>query len=160
MARKRQTCRRGGEELESRLRRAANLIYFLKSHKTGGIKIGRTSYLRSRRSQLDFQYQEPLELLGVVSEDVFEERQLHRIFKEIKVVNEWFQDCPKLRKFIAEHATMDLAAADTPRNEVQVPIDRNIAHMAKKIAAQRAIPLSGYLDQILRQAVDDDFKKL
>jgi hypothetical protein len=109
---------------------------------------------------LNFQYRTVLEILGVVSEDVFEERKLHRIFSQIRQVNEWFRDEPVLRRFIAEHATMDLAAADTPRNEVMVPIDRHIAHMAKKNAARQEIPLSRYLDQLLRQAVDDDFRKL
>lgn len=135
------------------------MIYFLKSHGTGLIKIGRTSYLRSRRAQLDHQYQEKLELLGVVSEDVFAERGLHKVFAKLRVVNEWFADSPSLRRFIAENATLDLPEADSPRNEVLVPIDRVIAAQAKKNAEDRGIPIHGYLNDLLRDAVDKDFKK-
>lgn len=136
------------------------MVYFLRSQRTGLIKIGRTSFLRSRRSQLDFQYGEALQLLGVVSEDAWAERQLHKLFKSIHAVNEWFKDEPVLRRFIEQHATLDLAEADTPRNEIMVPIDRHIAQMAKKNAEKRSMSLSRYLDDLLRQAVDDDFKKL
>ena len=136
------------------------MVYFLKSARTGLVKIGRTSHFRSRYGQLCFEHREPLEILGVVSEDDWEEKGLHRIFKEIRVVGEWFRDDSRLRRFIAEHATREFAAIDSPRNEVQVPLDRLIAHQAKKVAESRGIRLSCYLDGLLRQAVDDDYGKI
>ena len=103
------------------------MIYFLKSQRTGWIKIGRTSHFRSRYGQLCFEHREPLEILGVVSEDAWEEKGLHRIFKEIRMEKEWFRDDAALRRFIADHATLEFEAIDSPRNEVNVPIDRLIA---------------------------------
>lgn len=140
--------------------RTRDLVYFLRSARTGLIKIGRTSHFRSRYSQLCYEHREQLEVLGVVSEDRWEERALHKLFKSIRAVNEWFKDKPALRAFIAEHATPDLAAADTPRNEILVPIDRHIAHQCKKVAAERNVPLHDYLNGILRSVVDDDYNKL
>ncbi|MDR3582552.1 MAG: GIY-YIG nuclease family protein [Candidatus Pacebacteria bacterium] len=152
-------CGKGEARLEAE-RRAGKLIYFLRSARTSLIKIGRSSHFRSRYAQLAYEHKENLEILGVVSEDVWEERQLHRIFSEIRVVNEWFENSAVLRDFIAQHATLDLAAVDTPRNEVMVPIDRHIAFQAKKNAENRGIPVHSYLSSLLRQAVDDDFKRI
>jgi hypothetical protein len=104
------------------------------------------------------EHDESLEILGVVSEERFEEKQLHKHFAKFRVVKEWFADDAALRRFIADHATMEFEAADSPRNEVLVPIDRLIAHRAKKNAARRGVRLSGYLDDLLRRAVDDDFR--
>jgi len=134
------------------------LIYFLRSQRTGLIKIGRTSYFRSRYDQLCFEHREPLEILGVVSEDDWEERGLHRVFKETRVTGEWFRDDARLRRFIADNATLQFESIDSPRNDVNVPIDRAIAYEAKKVAESRKIRLSCYLGGLLRQAVHDDFE--
>jgi hypothetical protein len=134
------------------------VIYFLRSPSKNLVKIGRTNYFRSRYDRLCYEHKEPLEILGVVSEDNFEERALHRLFKAIHHVNEWFRDEPVLRKFIAKHATLDLAAADTPRNDINVPIDRFIVQQAQKNAAQKNVSLGSYLSGLLRKPVDDDFR--
>lgn len=136
------------------------MIYFLRSQRTGRIKIGRTSYFRSRYDRLCFEHKEPLEILGVVSEDDWEEKGLHRVFKETRMEGEWFRDEPRLRRFIAEHATLEFEAIDSPRNDAGVPIDRMIAHQAKEVAESRKIRLSDYLSGLLRQAVDDDYEKI
>lgn len=136
------------------------MVYFLRSGRTSLIKIGRTSYFRSRYAQLCFEHKEPLEILGIVSEDDWAEKQLHTIFKSIRVVNEWFEDGPKLRAFIAQHASKDVPEVDSPRNHVMVPLDRNIAHQCKKVATTRGIAVACYLDGLLRQAVDDDYRRL
>lgn len=136
------------------------MVYFLRSRRTGLIKIGRTSYFRSRYSALCFEHKEPLEVLGIVSEDDWAEKQLHTVFKSIRVVNEWFEDSPKLRAFIARHATLDLPEADSPRNEILVPLDRTIAQQCKKVAESRGMTTSCYLDGLLRQAVHDDYKRI
>lgn len=132
------------------------MVYFLRSPRTGLIKIGRTSFFRSRYARLCRDYDETLEVMGVVSEDDWEERALHRVFRSIRVVNEWFEDSPGLRRFIAEHATLDHHGIDSPRNETLAPIDRDIARKAKRIAAERGIKLNEYLDSLLRDAVDRD----
>lgn len=136
------------------------MIYFLRSGRTGRIKIGRTSHFQSRYARLCFEHKEVLEILGIVSEDDWAEKQLHTIFKSIRVVNEWFEDCSKLRAFIARHASTNVPEADSPRNQVMVPLDRYIAHQCKKVAENRGVRLYDYLDGLLRQAVDDDFKRL
>jgi hypothetical protein len=136
------------------------LIYFLRSRREGLIKIGRTNYFRSRYGQLCFEHKEPLEILGVVSEDDWEEKGLHRIFHSIRVKGEWFQDDARLRRFISDHATLEFEAIDSPRNDVNVPIDRMIAHQARKVAESRKIRLSYYLAGLLRQAVQDDYEEI
>mgnify|MGYP005822983873 CR=1 FL=1 len=136
------------------------MVYFLRSQRTGLIKIGRTSYYRTRFRDLCREHDERLEELGTVSEDDWAEKHLHVIFKSIRVVNEWFEDSPKLRAFIAQHAKLDLPEADSPRNEVLVPLDRTIAQQCKKVAESLGIGLACYLDGLLRQAVYDDYKKL
>jgi hypothetical protein len=130
----------------------------LRSNRTNLIKIGRTSYFRSRYSDLCAEHSENLEILGVVSEERFAERQLHKHFAKFRVVKEWFADDRAIRKFIADHATLEFEAHDSPRNEVLVPIDRVVAYRAKKNAARRNVQLSGYLSELLRKAVDDEFK--
>jgi hypothetical protein len=139
-------------------RKEGFLIYFLRSNRTNLVKIGRTSYFRTRYDALCFEHREPLEILGVVSEDDFAEKDLHRHFAKSRVVKEWFADDATLRRFIAEHATLEFEAIDSPKNEIMVPIDRTLVHMAKKNAARRGERLSGYLSGLLRQAVYDDFK--
>lgn len=136
------------------------MVYFLRSKRTGLIKIGRTSYFRSRYNALCFEHKEPLEILGIVSEDDWAEKQLHTIFQSIRVVKEWFEDGPKLRAFIVQHATLELPEADSPRNEILVPLDRGIAQQCKKVAQDQGIPISRYLDGLLRQAVDEDYKRI
>lgn len=73
---------------------------------------------------------------------------------------EWFQDDSRLRRFIADHATLEISAIDAPRNDVNVPIDRMISHQAKKVAESRKLRLSAYLNGLLRKAVHDDFKAI
>lgn len=135
------------------------MVYFLRSARTGLIKIGRTNYFRSRYSQLCFEHKESLEILGVVSEEQFEEKHLHRHFARFRVVNEWFRDDSAVRRFIADHATLEFEAIDSPRNEVQVPLDRDLAFKAKKNAAGRNLRLCDYLAELTREAIERDFKK-
>lgn len=135
-------------------------VYFLLSRRTNLVKIGRTNYFRSRYRDLCREHDEALEILGVVPEDRFAERDLHRAFAAFRVVGEWFADDRALRAFIAAHATLEFEACDSPRNEILVPLDRTLAHRAKKNAARRNVRLCDYLDELVRKAIDDDFRKL
>lgn len=136
------------------------MIYFLRNPRTGLIKIGRTSYFASRYGELCHETGGPLELLGTMPEEDWQESGLHFAFRKYRTVGEWFQDHAHLRKFIAKYAQADAPGIDRARCRTMVPVDRTIAMQAKKVAAERMIPLDDYLNGVLRATVDADARKI
>lgn len=86
-------------------------VYFLEGRATGRIKIGHTSgHPGARRNTL--QSGSPAELvpLGLVRGVVQVEQAIHRCFPELRWQREWFNDGPRLRRFIRAFAESPTAA--------------------------------------------------
>lgn len=67
------------------------MIYFIANRDRSRIKIGTTIRLSQRLKQLVAEHGEGLEVLAVRDGDRDVERELHRRFAHLNVVNEWFE---------------------------------------------------------------------
>ena len=75
-------------------------VYFLQAKDNGLIKIGFTSNLKSRLSDLSSMSPVPLELLAFTDGDCNLERELHSTFSNHLSHGEWFHPSDELIKFI------------------------------------------------------------
>lgn len=75
-------------------------VYFIQAKNNGLIKIGFTSNLKSRLSDLSSMSPVPLELLAFTDGDCNLERDLHSTFSHHRSHGEWFHPCDELIKFI------------------------------------------------------------
>lgn len=71
-------------------------LYFIQSGDTGPVKIGRSNDALSRLCALQTSSPVRLQLLGVVSDGGYAENKLHRHFKALRLVGEWFDATPEL----------------------------------------------------------------
>jgi hypothetical protein len=92
-----------------------SVLYFAKSGDK--IKIGCSAYLEKRLQELGFVNkncrsagQRAVELLGTIPGGIAEEALVHAMFEDKRTrhpqtntLTEWFEDCPKIRQFIADH---------------------------------------------------------
>ncbi|RWC93612.1 MAG: hypothetical protein EOS32_21065 [Mesorhizobium sp.] len=100
----------------------APVVYFVKRD-DGFIKIGTTRNLDRRLYQLSVSYRpnggpkRQFELLGTIPGGADEEARIHQIFKDKQAPlpgsprNEFFHDCPQVRRFIAANCHRGKAAA-------------------------------------------------
>lgn len=76
-------------------------IYFISAIGSGRIKIGWTNHLYRRVEELITDCPYPVELIHHMSGTCKDERSIHRHLAHLRLHNEWFQDCPELREYIA-----------------------------------------------------------
>jgi hypothetical protein len=69
-------------------------VYFIQVIKTGDIKIGFSTNIKSRIHTLQTSIPESIKLLGFISGDLKLEKELHKKFKHLKKRGEWFH-CDK-----------------------------------------------------------------
>lgn len=98
--RRREAGRRGFKKLTHE-----PLVYFIRSHLTALIKIGTTTGLASRLSDLRSAHPGRLEVLGVMQGGMDVEAAVHRTFAGQRYDREWFVETPALREFIRANAT-------------------------------------------------------
>lgn len=103
------------------------MIYFLRSKKTGLIKIGTTKDYQTRLYQLTAEFG-PLELLGVMDGSYEKEGTLHHRFKKHRRNHvkgtEWFNPVPQLLDFIQQHTHKNVPTA---RRVKVVKVDEDIS---------------------------------
>lgn len=79
------------------------MIYFIRSHTTGHIKIGATQKLNIRFTQIRH-VDGSFDLLGTMDGYLAEEKELHKRFKQWRINNkpncEWYHDNPELLEYI------------------------------------------------------------
>lgn len=75
-------------------------VYFIQAKNNGLIKIGFTSNLKSRLSDLSSMSPVPLELLAFTDGDYNLERELHTTFSNYRSHGEWFHPSDELMNFI------------------------------------------------------------
>lgn len=80
----------------------AIFVYFLRGRATRHIKIGMARDVSRRVRDLQAGSPDILDVLGVISERLFGETDLHRRFKADRLHGEWFRETPDLLSFIAE----------------------------------------------------------
>ena len=78
-------------------------VYFIKFGDR--IKIGYSRDWRRRVSQLPHD-----EVLGVMQGGMSHEQNLHAQFSRYRITGEWFEDCEKIRDYIASNCSEDIAA--------------------------------------------------
>lgn len=77
------------------------LIYFADASWAGQIKIGYTANLAVRYQTFLVEHPMPVKILAVLPGGPELESALHARFARLRTHNQWFQDCPDLREYIA-----------------------------------------------------------
>jgi len=77
------------------------VVYFIEAPSACLIKIGTTLNVAGRLKALRGGSPVPLRFLGCIEGDSSQEQKLHARFADYRKHGEWFQDVPKLRRFIA-----------------------------------------------------------
>lgn len=81
--------------------RSTNVVYFIQGVDGGPIKIGRTRNLKERLRSIQMSSPVRLRVLAAYrNPDEDAETKLHQRFRVHRLHGEWFEDCPKIRKFI------------------------------------------------------------
>jgi len=75
-------------------------IYFLKSLRSGLVKIGYTESFDRRLSQLRNANADQLDVLGVLSGSLEQEHDLHADAEPYRDHAEWYSDCEEIRDLI------------------------------------------------------------
>jgi hypothetical protein len=82
-------------------------VYFIQEGSDGPIKIGVSSDLQTRMSQLQRWSSQPLKLLFSFPGDFADERYLHQKFQHFKVKGEYFSPATDIFDYIAAHQKKD-----------------------------------------------------
>lgn len=84
----------------------ASLVYFVRAHVVGYIKIGKADCVHTRFRTLKSQSPDTLILMGAIqTRDATRlERSLHKHFAQHRVHGEWFRPDPELMTYIKENA--------------------------------------------------------
>lgn len=93
--------------------RAESVVYFLYSPATDMVKIGVTTQLRARISDLNTAHGVELQLLLLLPGDRLVERRMHRRFADLRAGREWFKAEESLLQFIADERGIGDAATAT-----------------------------------------------
>jgi len=127
------------------------MIYFVQMPDAGPIKIGHTTNVRNRLSQLQVSMPQSLTLLGIRDGGVETEKKLHRRLESERLSGEWFKPSPLVLATIQE----DCHPLPKPRRKrKRVPFDKLAAAIDEagftriEFAAQAGISQS-YLSLIL-----------
>ena len=131
------------------------MVYFLRSPRTGLIKIGRTRFLQSRLADLEHQYQETLEVLGVLPDALdSHEADLHRAFRRSRMQGEWFEPTKELMHVIKARAVpWSIEYDDNSQSVIYTRIDRAVWHRAKRLAKEEGIEVGQWISDRLRPLV-------
>lgn len=78
-------------------------VYFIKFGDR--IKIGFSRNWQRRVNELPHD-----EVLGVMHGGISQEQNLHALFSRYRITGEWFEDCEKIRDYIAANCSEDIAA--------------------------------------------------
>jgi hypothetical protein len=75
-------------------------VYFIRSGARGPIKIGFTRDLNARLKRLQSASAQPLKLLTSFPGELYDEMELHGLFREHRLHNEWFKPHPDILQHI------------------------------------------------------------
>ncbi len=96
------------------------MIYFIKREDDTHIKIGVTNNIEKRSVQLEREYRQKIEVLGVHSGDREVEESLHDDFAEFRRGRtEWFEPVPRLLEYIKKE-TKPVHAFDPETEDVKL----------------------------------------
>lgn len=106
--------------------RQNTVTYFIQSGADGAIKIGKTTQMSLRMSQIQNGSAEVLSLIGWIHGDM--EQDLHQHFAHLRIRGEWFRPEEQILEFIRERCN-----ADT--RECVVSIARSVSRLYKQAIA-------------------------
>ena len=75
-----------------------SVVYFISA--VGRIKVGTSTNLEQRLTDIGSHIVEPITLIGTIVGGTDVESLLHRALSDYRVKNEWFADCPGTRRII------------------------------------------------------------
>jgi hypothetical protein len=135
------------------------VIYFIQGASGGPIKIGTTIRLSQRIKQLEKKEGIALQILGVMDGSYADEAALHERF--IRMAGEWFHPTPELLDLITTEARAWDGTDEVPLSSLGVPvkIDTEVVTEAKMVAASRNIPVTEYLNKLIRSLVRKDLEQ-
>jgi hypothetical protein len=81
------------------------MIYFIQGSLTGLIKIGHTTYIKSRFKALESACSEKIYVIKTIPGDSLAERRLHEKFFHLRYHGEWFYPGKDLLEYIAKSRT-------------------------------------------------------
>jgi len=83
----------------SHRRKRKRVVYFIQA-KTGEIKIGVSTNLKHRFSQIKVHCPVKIKLIGAMHEEKLTEADVHRLFKKYKLKGEWYKPDQEIFDFI------------------------------------------------------------
>lgn len=132
------------------------MVYFIQATEGGLIKIGTTVRLSERLKTLRKESGRPLWVLAVIPGDRFEEKGLHARFSHLRRDGEWFEPGDDLRRFIDAEATDWDGTDEVPKGR-GVPLQADLAFLARIVAAFRGVSIGEYIDSALRDVIVEDY---
>ena len=106
------------------------MIYFVYDPKRDAIKIGCAIDVNRRITALNIIHKTHLNVLGVMSGAIAQERELHRQFQNYRIRGEWFRNHAVIYRYILEHAMIGEAKYEFKDN---MPIRNSIRKLNGKI---------------------------
>lgn len=91
------------------------MVYFIRNHKTGAIKIGSAISPISRLKQLQTSTPDRLSIIGVMHGGLREEKLLHARFRSHRIAREWFRGDPELLAILRSLARSGADPEPRPR---------------------------------------------
>ena len=82
-------------------KRSGSWLYLIEAVGTGLVKVGMTTDIERRFTQLIGENAVELKLVGVMEGNSADERAAHDLLKAHRVHGEWFKDCEEVRKLFA-----------------------------------------------------------
>jgi hypothetical protein len=121
------------------------VVYFVRKGSSGPVKIGKTTSMKSRLSQLKTASDEPLEVLATINGYTNEEKELHSKFSHIRLEGEWFKSEPSLLQFIdgIRYSVGTGTCSESERSRILRERAEAYEHEKKMLEHERSIERAG-----------------
>jgi hypothetical protein len=107
------------------------MIYFIEA--AGAVKIGRSNNPKRRLQMIATGSPVACSIIGVMSGDASEERDLHDRFSKYRVRREWFELSPEVKSFIAQNTAV--LPADTFKAKSNHPLSLYLQDKGESLSA-------------------------
>lgn len=141
------------------------MIYFLQPVSGGPIKIGFTDQdVEVRRKQLEAVYGQPLSVLGTMLGGRQVETDMHERFAHLRLGRtEQFRPAADLMAFIGRPLLVDpnpdtVEAMSPRRKGTKIRVSEEFAEAIAKAAFMRNMKVEEFLDTILLQVIEEDYR--
>lgn len=134
------------------------MIYFIATADRSRIKIGTTTRLTTRLTNLSTKHGKGLEVVAVIDGSYDEERELHRRFAHLRALDapgrEWFVGGLELLEFIERKGRAWNGLDEVIDPNMPVKVDRAVVGKAKMVATHRGVSVAELLSEAARPTID------